>query len=78
MKKIKVFCLLHSKEINHEIDTSLNKRTIKSTNNADYIIANSNFTKKLAIKVGIDSTKVHVIFPGIKEPKKIENIEKLN
>ena len=77
LKKIKVFCLLHSKEINHEIDTSLNKRTIKSTNNADYIIANSNFTKELAIKVGIDSTKVHVIFPGIKEPKKIENIHKI-
>ena len=51
LKKTKVFCLLHSKEINHEIDSSLNKRIIKSTNNADYIIANSNFTKKLAIKI---------------------------
>ena len=77
LKKIKIFCLLHSKEINHDLGTSLNERTIKSTNNADYIIANSNFTKELANKVGIDSTKIHVIFPGIQKPKKIENIYKL-
>ena len=77
LKKIKIFCLLHSKEINHEINSNLNKRTIKSTSNADYIIANSNFTKELAIKVGIDSSKIHVIFPGIEKPKKIENIYKL-
>ena len=77
LKKIKTFCLLHSKEINHDIGTSLNKRTIKSTNNADYIISNSNFTKELAIKVGIDSSKIHVVFPGIHKPKKIENIYKL-
>ena len=78
LKKIKTFCLLHSKEINHDIGTSLNKRTVKSTNNADYIISNSNFTKKLATKVGIDSSKIHVIFPGIQKPKKIENLHKLN
>ena len=77
LKKIKTFCLLHSKEINHDIGTSLNKRTIKSTNNADYIISNSNFTKELAIKVGIDSSKIHVVFPGIHKPEKIENIYKL-
>ena len=77
LKKIKTFCLLHSKEINHNIGTSLNKRCIKSTSNADYIIANSNFTKKLACKVGIDPTKIHVIFPGIEKPQKIENIYKL-
>ena len=77
LKKIKTFCLLHSKEINHDKGTSLNKRIIKSTNNVDYIIANSNFTKELANKVGIDVSKVHVIFPGIPKPKKIENIFKL-
>ena len=32
LKKIKTFCLLHSKEINHEVGSSLNKRLIKSTN----------------------------------------------
>ena len=35
LKKVKTFCLLHSKEINHDIGSSLNKRTIKSTNNVD-------------------------------------------
>ena len=38
LKNTKSFCLLHSKEINHEIDSSLNKRVIRSTNKADYII----------------------------------------
>ena len=49
LKKIIIFCLLHSKEINHDIGSSLNKRTIRSTSYADFIIANSNFTKELAI-----------------------------
>jgi len=77
LKKTKSFCLLHSKEINHEIGSSLNKRLIKSTNKADFIIANSNFTKELAIKVGINSSKIHIIFPGIQKPKIIENISKI-
>ena len=78
LKKTKTFCLLHSKEINHEIGTSLNKRVINSTNKADFIIANSNFTKNLAIKIGIDSSKINVIFPGIEKPKIIENDSKIN
>jgi phosphatidylinositol alpha-1,6-mannosyltransferase len=69
--------LLHSKEINHDKDSALNKRVIKSTNNADFIIANSNFTRNLAIKVGIDKSKIHIIFPGIQKPKQIENIDKV-
>ena len=77
LKRIKTFCLIHSKEINHDIGSSLNKRTIKSTNKVDYIISNSNFTKKLATKVGIDPSKIHVIFPGIEKPKKVENLYKL-
>ena len=77
LKRIKTFCLLHSKEINHEIGSSLNKRLIKSTNNADFVIANSNFTKKLGIKVGIDPSKINIIFPGISKPKEIENISKI-
>jgi len=77
LKKIKTICLLHSKEINHKIGSSLNKRLIKSTNNADFIIANSNFTKKLAIKVGIDQSKIKVIFPGIPIPDHIENVTKI-
>jgi phosphatidyl-myo-inositol dimannoside synthase len=77
LKKTKSFCLLHSKEINHEKNSSLNKRLINSTNKADFIIANSNFTKELAIKVGIDPLKIHVIFPGIKKPKNIEHLSSI-
>ncbi|MDC1476017.1 glycosyltransferase family 4 protein [Pelagibacteraceae bacterium] len=77
LKKSKTFCLLHSKEINHEIGSSANKRIIRSTNKADFIISNSNFTKELAIKVGIDKSKIHVIFPGIPEPKNINDISKI-
>ena len=73
LNKSKTFCLLHSKEINHEVNSLLNKRLIKSTNKADFVIANSNFTKKLAIKVGINPSKIHVIFPGINEPRIVEN-----
>jgi len=76
-KKIKTFCLLHSKEINHKVNSSLNKRLIKSTNNANFIIANSNFTKKLAVNVGIDESKLSIIFPGIPKPKKIEHETKI-
>ena len=77
LKKNKTFCLLHSKEINHEINSYINKRIINSTNKADYIIANSNFTKNLAIKIGINPNKINVIFPGIKKPKLIENVYKI-
>ena len=73
LKKSKTFCLIHSKEINHELGSSNNKRLIKSTNKANFIIANSSFTKELAIKVGIDKSKIHIIFPGIYEPKKIHD-----
>tara|TARA_Y100000590_G_scaffold415165_1_gene512699 strand:- start:2101 stop:3198 length:1098 start_codon:yes stop_codon:yes gene_type:complete len=77
LKKTKSFCLLHSKEINHEVGSSLNKRLIKSTNKANFIIANSHFTKELAIRVGIDSSKIHVIFPGIQIPKIIDDSSKI-
>ncbi len=77
LKKTKTFCLIHSKEINYGKDTSINKRIIRSTNKADFIIANSNFTKNLGIKIGIDPKKIHVIFPGIPTPKKIDNLSKI-
>ena len=73
LNKYKTICLLHSKEINHEKGSSLNKRLIKSTDKANFIIANSNFTKELAIKVGINSSKIKVIFPGVPKPKVIED-----
>ena len=77
LNKIKTFCLLHSKEINHNIGSTLNARLIKSTNKADYIIANSNFTKKLATQVGINTSKISVIFPGVEKPNVIENLSKI-
>ena len=77
LNKSKIFCLLHSKEINHKSGSQLNKRIIKSTNKANFIIANSNFTKQLATKVGVNSSKIHVIFPGINKSKNIENIFKI-
>ena len=77
LNKSKTFCLLHSKEINHEKGSSINKRIINSTSKANFIIANSNFTKGLAIKVGIDPLKIHVIFPGIEKPKIIGNAFKI-
>jgi len=73
LNKSITFCLLHSKEINHEPGSTINKRIIESSNKANFVIANSNFTKNLAIKIGIDPSKIHVIFPGIKKPKIIEN-----
>ena len=76
IKKTKVLCLIHSKEINHEINSSLNKRLVKSLNKADFIISNSNFTKNLAIKVGVNKSKINVIFPGIQKPKIIKDLFK--
>ncbi|OUW73626.1 MAG: glycosyl transferase [Pelagibacteraceae bacterium TMED216] len=71
------FCLIHSKEINHEVGSSLNKRMIKSLNKSSYIIANSHFTKKLAIKLGINEKKIHIINPGSDYPIPIkENFKK--
>ena len=77
ISKTKTICLLHSKEINHQEGTYTNKRLVDSTNKADFIIANSNFTKELAIKVGINAAKINVIFPGISKPKTIKNEYKL-
>jgi len=77
LNKSKTICLLHSKEINHEKGSSLNKRLIKSTDKANFIIANSNFTKELAIKVGINPSKIRIIFPGIQQPRIIENSFKM-
>ena len=73
LNKTKTFCLIHGKEINHVINSTVNKRIIKSLQKADFIIANSNFTKKLGIKIGIDSSKINIIYPGIEKPKNIEN-----
>ncbi len=61
----KTLCLIHSKEINHPINSRLNKRMIECFSKADFIISNSNFTKRLAEKNGIDVNKIKVIHPGV-------------
>ena len=66
LKKSKSFCLIHSKEINHTLGSSLNKRVLKALRKADFIIANSKFTKELAMKLGIKD--VYVINPGCDYP----------
>tara|TARA_A100000164_G_C21842353_1_gene740727 strand:+ start:36 stop:1118 length:1083 start_codon:yes stop_codon:yes gene_type:complete len=78
----KKYCLIHGKEINHPNKSSLNKRANKVLNNVEKIIANSEYTKNLAISKGIDQNKLIVINPGIdplKElnKKSLEKVESL-
>ena len=72
IKNIPTFCLIHSKEINHIVGSSLNKKMIKSFKKTKYIIANSNFTKNLAINKGAKPEKIKIIFPGCNYPIKIQ------
>ena len=76
LKKTKSFCLIHSKEINHSVGSSLNKRTVKALNKADYVVANSRFTKELAIKIGINVKDIRVINPGCDYPIPITDVAK--
>ncbi len=71
-KNIPTFCLIHSKEINHPVDSYMNKRMIKSLNKPKFIIANSRFTKKLAIDLGASKEKIHIIHPGSNYPIEIK------
>ncbi len=66
LKKTKSFCLIHSKEINHPVSSSLNKRVLKALAKADHVIANSKFTKEFAMKLGIKN--ITVINPGCNYP----------
>ena len=71
LKKTKSFCLVHSKEINHPKGTYLKKRMLNSLKKADHVIANSNFTKDLAIKFGVENSKIKIINPGCNHPIEI-------
>ena len=66
LDRTKTFCLIHSKEINHPVGSSLNKRVLNALAKADHVIANSKFTKEFAIKLGIKN--VTVINPGCNYP----------
>ena len=61
----KRYCLIHGKEINHAKGSSLNKRANKVLNSVEKVIANSEYTKNLAIQNGVEQEKVVVINPGI-------------
>ena len=61
----KKICLIHGKEINHEKGTSLNKRVLEVLNNVETIVANSEYTKNLAISLGIKQDKIIVIHSGV-------------
>ena len=67
----KKICLIHGKEINHPNGSSLNKRVNKVLNNVEKIIANSEYTKNLAISKGVDQNKLIVINPGVDPAKEL-------
>src|SRR6056300_431118 len=56
----KKYCLIHGKEINHSIGSSINKRILDVLNNVEKVIANSEYTKKLAIECGVIENKIIV------------------
>ena len=74
LKNTRSFCLIHSKEINHQLGSSLNKRVLKALNKANYVIANSKFTKELAMSLGVKD--VMVINPGCNDPIIIDKTSK--
>ncbi len=78
----KKYCLIHGKEINHTKGSSLNKRVIKVLNNVEKVIANSEYTKNLAINIGVNKDKLIVINPGVNpvqelNKKSLEKVESL-
>ena len=80
----KKICLIHGKEINHKKNTSLNKRILEVLNNVETIVANSEYTKNLAISLGVQQNKIVIINPGVdkvhvldnKTLKKVDNLLK--
>ena len=74
LNKTKSFCLIHSKEINHPVGSSFNNRVLNSLKKADHVIANSRFTKELALKLGIKN--VTIINPGCNYPIQIDDVSK--
>ena len=78
----KKYCLIHGKEINHPKGSNQNKRVLNVLNNVEKVIANSQYTKNLAIECGVNENKIVVINCGIdlaKElnKKSLEKVESL-
>ena len=68
----KRYCLIHGKEINHTKGSGINKRILKVLDNVEKIIANSEYTKNLAIQLGANKDKIIVINPGVDVVKSLE------
>ncbi len=78
----KKYCLIHGKEINHAKGSGINKRLLKVLNNVEKVIANSKYTKNLAIEIGVKEENIIVINPGIDpikdlDQKSLEKVESL-
>ena len=78
----KKYCLIHGKEINHPKGSGINKRLLKVLNNVEKVIANSKYTKNLAINIGVKEENIIVINPGIDpikdlDQKSLEKVESL-
>tara|TARA_B110000240_G_scaffold169496_1_gene192514 strand:- start:107 stop:1189 length:1083 start_codon:yes stop_codon:yes gene_type:complete len=67
----KKICLIHGKEINHVKRTSLNKRMLEVLDNVETIVANSQYTKDLAIKLGVRENKIVIINPGVNKVQEL-------
>ena len=67
----KKYCLIHGKEINHPKGGFQNKKILKILNNVEKVIANSEYTKNLAINIGVEQTKIVVINPGVNPAKEL-------
>ena len=68
----KKYCLIHGKEINHAKGSGINKRLLKVLNNVEKVIANSKYTKNLAIEIGVKEENIIVINPGIDPIKDLD------
>ena len=68
----KKYCLIHGKEINHPKGSRLNNRILKVLNNVEKVIANSEYTKNLAIEIGVNEEKITIINPGIDPVKDLD------
>ncbi|MDC0949231.1 glycosyltransferase family 4 protein [Candidatus Pelagibacter sp.] len=78
----KKYCLIHGKEINHDRGSGINKRLLTVLNNVEKVIANSKYTRDLAINIGVKADNIIVINPGIDpikdlDQKSLEKVESL-
>ena len=77
LKSIKILCLAHGNDILTKRSLIKKRRLEKVFSKVKYIIANSYFTKNKIKDLGINSSKIKVIYPGINRinlPSKKQNL----